>query len=286
MPQAKIGFIGGTGLYEAEGLTDVEEISVDTPFGKPSDDIVTGKLGGINIAFLPRHGKGHHILPSAVPYRANIFALKTLGVEYIIGINSVGSLQEKYKPGDVLIPDQIIDRTHNRVSTFFDDIVAHISFGDPFCPIMQKLLYHAAQGAGATAHKGGTYIAMEGPAFSTRAESQLYRTWGADVVGMTALPEAKLAREAGICYAIVACITDYDSWREGHEAVTVEDILAILQKNEEVTRRMVKLIPGRLPKKRECDCGNALKTAIVTDPELIPKEYKTKLSILLDKYIS
>ncbi len=213
MPQAKIGVIGGTGLYDIEGMTDIEEVNIDTPFGKPSDTIVIGKLEGVGIAFLPRHGKGHRILPTELPSRANIYALKSLGVEHIIAIYSAGSFKKEIKPGDLLIPDQLIDRTRSRVSTFFGEgIVAHIPFADPFCPVLSQVLYESAKEAGATVHPKGTFVVMEGPAFSTRAESRLYRSWGADIIGMTALPEAKLAREAEICYAIIGCVTDYDSW--------------------------------------------------------------------------
>lgn len=287
MPQAKIGVIGGTGLYDIEGLTDIEEVDITTPFGKPSDKIVTGSLGGVGMAFLPRHGKGHRISPTEVPSRANIYALKTLGVQQIISINAVGSLKEEVKPGDLLIPDQIIDRTKARVSTFFTDgVVAHISFAEPFCPTMQDVLYKTAQEAGATVHKGGTYVVMEGPAFSTKAESFLYRSWGADVIGMTALPEAKLAREAEICYAIIASITDYDCWHEVHEAVSVDIIMETLRRTDEMTRKIVRLATGRTPAEPDCECTSALAGAMVTDPELIPPEQKKKLDLLIGKYAS
>ena len=247
MPQAKIGVIGGSGVYDIDGLTNVEEVNPDTPFGKPSDTIITGKLGGVGIAFLPRHGRGHRILPGEVPYRANVYALKSLGVERIIAISSVGSLREQIKPGDMLIPDQVIDRTSRRVSTFFGEgIVVHIPFAEPFCPALRQTLYGAAREAGATVHHGGTYIAMEGPAFSTRAESNLYRSWGASVIGMTALPEAKLAREAEICYAVIACVTDYDCWHEAHEAVTAEMILNTQRQNIDVSKRTIKLAVSKL----------------------------------------
>ena len=240
----------------------------------------------MGIAFLPRHGKGHRISPTEVPSRANIYALKSLGVEHIIAINSCGSFKEEIKPGHLLIPDQIIDRTRNRVSTFFGDgIVAHIQFADPFCPVLSQILYQSAQEAGATVHKGGTFIAMEGPAFSTRAESRLYRSWGADIIGMTVLPEAKLAREAEICYASIACVTDYDSWHETNEPVSVEAILATMRQNIETAKKIIKLAVGRIPEVRDCDCASALKTAIVTAPELIPAEQKEKLDLLIGKYI-
>jgi len=231
-PQARIAVIGGTGLYKIEGMTEVKEVRPETPFGKPSDSVIVGKMGGVGIAFLPRHGKNHTISPTNVPSRANIYALKTLGVEFIIASNSCGSFKEELKPGDLLVPDQIIDRTRQRNSTFFDGgIVAHIQFAEPFCAVLSDIVYKAAKEAGATVHKGGTFIAMEGPAFSTRAESRLYKSWGADVIGMTVLPEAKLAREAEICYASIACITDYDSWHEAKEAVSVERIVTTMNHN-------------------------------------------------------
>ncbi len=286
MPQAKIAVIGGSGLYDIEGMESIEEVDINTPFGRPSDKIVVGKLGGAGVAFLPRHGRGHHILPTEVPYRANIYALKSLGVERIIGINSVGSLNEEFQPNDLLIPDQLIDRTRLRVNTFFGEgIVAHIPFGEPFCPSLSQLVYQAAKDAGATAHKGGTYVVMEGPAFSTRAESMLYRSWGADVIGMTALPEAKLAREAEICYAIIACVTDYDCWHRGHDAVTAEIIISRLLQNIDTARQIIRLAVGRIPPERDCDCGTALSTAIVTAPETMPEAQKKKLDLLIGKYL-
>ncbi len=286
MPQAKIAVIGGSGLYDIEGFTDREELDINTPFGKPSDTIVVGKLEGVGVAFLPRHGRGHHILPTEVPYRANIYALKSLGVERIIGINSVGSLKEKYQPGSLIIPDQLIDRTRSRVGTFFGEgVVAHVPFGEPFCPVLSQVVYQSAQDAGATVHKGGSYVVMEGPAFSTRAESLLYRSWGADVIGMTALPEAKLAREAEICYAIIACVTDYDCWHEKHEAVTAEIILKTLHQNIDTAKNIIRLAVGRIPEKRDCHCAAALKTAIVTAPDLMPAEQKKKLDLLIGRYI-
>ncbi len=286
MPQAKIGVIGGTGLYDIEGLTDIKEVDIDTPFGKPSDAIIIGRLGGVGIAFLPRHGKGHRISPTEVPSRANIYALKSLGVEQIIAINSCGSFKEEIKPGHLLIPDQIIDRTRSRVNTFFGDgIVAHIQFADPFCPVLSQIVYQSALEAAATVHKGGTFIAMEGPAFSTRAESRLYRSWGADIIGMTVLPEARLAREAEICYASIACVTDYDSWHETNEPVSVEAILTTMRQNIENAKKTIKLVVSRLPDKRECDCASALGPALVTPPEMIPAEQKKKLDLLIGKYI-
>ncbi len=286
MPQAKIGVIGGSGLYDIEGMADIEEVDITTPFGKPSDTIVVGKLEGVGVAFLPRHGKGHRILPTEVPARANIYALKSLGVEHIIAVNSAGSFKKEIKPGDLLIPDQLIDRTRNRVSTFFGEcIVVHIPFAEPFCPVLSQIVYQSARETGATVHRGGTFVVMEGPAFSTRAESRLYRSWGADLIGMTALPEAKLAREAEICYAIIGCITDYDSWQERSEPITIEVILDILRKNIDTAKKIIKLSLGKMPEKRDCDCASALKAAIVTAPRLIPVEQKKKLNLLIGKYI-
>ncbi len=285
--QARIGVIGGSGLYDIGGLADVKEVKPETPFGKPSDAIVVGRLGDVSVAFLPRHGRGHRVSPTEVPSRANIYALKALGVEFIISSNSCGSFKEELKPGHLLIPDQIIDRTRQRINTFFTDgIVVHIQFADPFCPVLSKIVYEAAKEAGATVHRGGTFIAMEGPAFSTRAESRLYKSWGADILGMTVLPEAKLAREAEICYASIACITDYDSWHETSEAVTAEAILAIMGKNIDLAKKTVKLAAGRVPEKRECDCAAALKPAIVTRAEVIPEATKEKLDLLIGKYIN
>jgi len=287
MPQAKIGVIGGTGLYDIEGLTDIEEVNIDTPFGKPSDAIVIGKLEGVGIAFLPRHGKGHRILPTEIPVRANIYALKSLGVEYIIAINSAGSFKEEIKPGDLVIPDQIIDRTRNRVNSFFGEgIVAHIPFAEPFCPVLSQIVFEAARQAGASVHLRGTYVAMEGPAFSTRAESRLYRSWGADIIGMTALPEAKLAREAEICYASIACVSDYDSWWEPGEPVTVDVILNVLHQNINIAKNIIKLAVTRIPEERRCGCDTALKAAIITAPELIPSEQRKKLDLLIGKYLT
>jgi len=286
MPQAKIGVIGGTGLYDIEGLTDIEEVDITTPFGKPSDTIITGRLEGMGVAFLPRHGRGHHISPTEVPYRANIYALKSLGMEHIIAVNSAGSFKKEIKPGDLLIPDQLIDRTRNRVNSFFGEgIVVHIAFAEPFCPVLSQVLYESAKEAGASVHPKGIFMIMEGPAFSTRAESRLYRSWGADIIGMTALPEAKLAREAEICYAIIGCVTDYDSWWEPGEPVTVDIILKTQHQNIDTARKIIKLAVSRIPDKRDCSCATALKTAMVTAPEFIPAEQKKKLDLLIGKYL-
>jgi 5'-methylthioadenosine phosphorylase len=286
MPEVKIGVIGGTGLYEIEGMTHIRMVQVDTPFGDPSDSIVTGKLDDTGIAFLPRHGRSHRIMPGDIPARANIYALKNLGVEHVIAINSCGSFKDELKPGDLLIPDQVIDRTRGRTSTFFGDgVVAHISLAEPFCPELGHVLYHCATEAGATVHKGGTYIAMEGPAFSTRAESQLYKSWGADVIGMTILPEAKLAREAELCYSSICCVTDYDSWKEKEEGVTADVITGYMKKNVSMAKKIIKLAVGRMPDPRTCDCSSALKTAIVTAPAVMTLEQKKKFDLLIGKYI-
>ncbi len=286
MPQAKIGVIGGTGLYDIEGLTDIEEVNIDTPFGKPSDTITMGKLEGVGIAFLPRHGKGHRISPTEIPVRANIYALKSLGVEYIIAINSTGSFKPEIKPGDLVIPNQLIDRTRSRVNSFFGEgIVAHISLAEPFCPVLSQILYHTAQEVGANVHPKATYIAIEGPAFSTRAESQLYRSWGADIIGMTALPEAKLAREAELCYAIIACVSDYDCWHKRKQPVTIDIVQNVLHQSIDTAKKIIKLAVTRISEKRNCSCATALKTAIITDPKLIPTEQKKRLNLLIGKYL-
>ncbi len=287
MPQikAKIGVIEGTGLYDIPGLTDIRKVDVATRFGRPSDKIIVGKLDGIPVAFLPRHGRGHRIMPTEVPSRANIYALKWLGVESIIAVNSVGSLKEEIRRGDLVIPDQLIDRTTQRKSTFFGEgVVAHISFARPFCPDLGQILYRAAVEAGAPVHMGGTYVVMEGPAFSTRAESQLHRSWGADIIGMTALPEAKLAREAEMCYAIIACATDYDCWHEEEEGVGVEMIMEILRRQEELTKRIISLAVPCIGQ-RNCGCANALAGAIVTAPQAIPSAQRQKLGLLIGKYL-
>jgi len=286
MHEAKIGVIGGSGLYEIEGMTGVKEVRVKTPFGQPSDVITIGSLEGIRIAFIPRHGKGHRISPTELPVRANIYALKSLGVEWIISVSAVGSLKEEIHPLDLVIPDQLIDRTKSRVNTFFEGgLVAHVSFADPFCPVLSDILYQAAIDVGATVHKGGTYLAMEGPLFSTKAESNLYRSWGASVIGMTALPEAKLAREAEICYATLACVTDYDCWHETEESVTIEMALANLAKNVDTAKKIVRTASAKIPQDRECGCAEALKNAIITAPDKIPAQMKRDLKLLIGKYI-
>jgi 5'-methylthioadenosine phosphorylase len=286
MPTAKIAVIGGTGLYDIEGLTELETVDVETPFGKPSDTINVGKLEGTGIAFLPRHGRGHRISPAEVNSLANLWALKSLGVEHVISVNSCGSFKEELAPGHLVIPDQVIDRTTRRRNTFFGDgIVAHIQFSDPFCPDLSKTLYDCAAEAGANVHFGGTFIAMEGPAFSTRAESRLYKSWGADVIGMTVLPEARLAREAEMCYASIACVTDYDSWHETNETVSVEAILTTLRNNIAAARDTIHRAAGRLTGERTCACRDALGPALVTDMSTVPSSRKQELELLLKKYL-
>lgn len=282
--KARVGVIGGTGLYQIDGLNDIREIEIETPFGKPSAKITLGTLGDTTLAFLPRHGQGHVLMPSEVPSRANIYALKSLGVEFIIAVNSVGSFKEEIAPGHLLIPDQLIDRTSKRDNTFFGNgIVAHIAFADPFCPSLRDILFRTAGEAGAICHHQGTYLVIEGPAFSTRAESRLYRSWGADVIGMTALPEARLAREAGICYAIIACVSDYDSWHEEKEAVTVSIVLKIMEANIELSKKIIRQAVSIIPHERKCSCSKALKNAIITNPDAINRETKEKLNAIIGK---
>lgn len=286
MSKAKVGIIGGTGLYQMEGLTDVEEISVTTPFGNPSDAIILGNLEGVKVAFLPRHGKGHRISPAELPAKANMYALKSLGVERIISVTAVGSLKEEIRPLDLVIPDQLIDRTSGRDGTFFTNgIVAHIAFAEPFCPVLSQVLLEVALKAGAKVHKGGTHLVMEGPQFSTKAESQLYRSWGAHIISMTALPEAKLAREAEMCYAVLAIVTDYDCWHPSYESVTTEMILSNLQKGVDTAKRILQLAIPSIPEKRDCLCATALQNAIATAPESIPDQVKRDLAPLIERYL-
>lgn len=285
MPDVTAAVIGGSGFYEMDGLTDIETVKIPTPFGDPSDAITLGTLAGVRVAFLPRHGVGHRLLPSELPVRANIWALKSLGVQYLISVSAVGSLREELAPLHLVIPDQIIDRTRSRPSTFFGNgLVAHVGFADPFCPALRPALYQAATAAGATAHPRGTYVVMEGPQFSTRAESNLYRSWGADLIGMTALPEAKLAREAEMCYAAVACVTDYDCWHETEADVTAEMILANLLKNVDIAKQVVRRLVRALPA-RDCPCPNALASAIVTPAALVPAALKRDLAPILGRYL-
>jgi len=287
MLEAKVGVIGGSGLYEMGGITEMEKVKVDTPFGDPSDAIVLGNLGGVRVAFLPRHGVGHRISPSELPAKANIYALKSLGVERIISVNAVGSLKEKIEPLDIVIPNQLIDCTKGRASSFFaEGIVGHVSFSEPFCPVLSQISFDAGTKVGVQVHKGGTYLVMEGPQLSTKAESQLYRSWEADVIGMTALPEAKLAREAEICYVALALVTDYDCWHPTYEAVTTDMILTNLRKGVDTVKRILELLLPSIPKKRDCACASALKYAIVTGRKYIPKEKKKELGLLIDKYLT
>lgn len=287
MEKAQIGIIGGSGLYQMAGLTEIREIDVETPFGKPSDNFILGTLEGVRVAFLARHARGHRILPTDLPFRANIYAMKLLGVERIISASAVGSLQEQYAPTDIVIPDQFFDRTRGRVSTFFGEgIVGHITFAHPVCNELGEIIAEAGEGTDVKIHRGGTYLCMEGPAFSTLAESRLYRSWGMDVIGMTNLQEAKLAREAEICYSTMALVTDYDCWHPDHDAVTVEMVIDFLNRNaanaQQIIRTSVRNLAGR---PRECKCGSALKHAMLTHREAMPPETIQKLGALVGKYL-
>ncbi len=286
MPQVTIGVIGGSGLYKVEGLSDIEQKSVKTPFGYPSDTITIGTLAGQRVAFLPRHGRGHRILPSELPFRANIYALKSLGIEHIISVSAVGSLREHLEPLHVVIPDQLFDRTKTRVSTFFGEgLAVHISFDPPLCPTCSEALFNAAQAAGATAHQGGTYICMEGPQFSTLAESHVYRQWGMDIIGMTALPEAKLAREAEMSYAMIATVTDYDVWHDTEESVTAEAIIEVLRQNVETSKEIIKAAVPRIAKLGPSPWKGSLRNAVVTAPDRVPQETRERLDLLVGKYL-
>jgi 5'-methylthioadenosine phosphorylase len=284
--QVRIGIIGGTGLYQMDGFTDVHELEVETPFGRPSDALMVGTLEGRRVAFLPRHGRGHRILPHELNFQANVFALKALGAEWILSVSAVGSLKEQYAPLHVVVPDQFIDRTRQRKSTFFGrGLVAHVAFAHPFCRDLSRLVAESCAEAGATYHVGGTYVCMEGPQFSTRAESELYRSWGADLIGMTNLQEAKLAREAEICYATLAMVTDYDCWHPDHDAVTAEQIIGNLGRNAETARAVLRAAVRRLPTARDCECANALRFALVTAPELVPEKLKRELAPIVGRYM-
>ena len=283
---ADIGIIGGSGLYDIEGLRKVKELGVKTPFGPVSDKVVLGELDGIRIAFLSRHGRGHRINPSDINYRANIYALKSLGVRRVISVSAVGSMKESIAPGDVVLPDQFIDLTKRRISTFFEGgIVAHVAFADPVCASLGAALLGAARTVGATVHQGGTYLCIEGPQFSTKGESRLYRQWGVSVIGMTNLPEAKLAREAELCYATVALATDYDCWHETEETVTVESILTTLRQNVELAKRLLRAAMGTVAKVTECSCHHALQNAIITSPDQVPASLRRKLAVLIDRVV-
>ena len=287
MSEKIIGVIGGSGLYEMEGLTDVREVAVSTPFGEPSDAYITGTLNGVKMVFLPRHGRGHRLLPSEVNYRANIYGMKMQGVGQIISVSAVGSLKEEIVPGHIVIPDQFIDRTKGlRKDTFFGNgIVAHAGFADPVCTALSDRLESAARIVGATVHRGGTYICMEGPAFSTRAESFMYRGLGAAIIGMTNLTEAKLAREAEICYAIIALSTDYDCWHNSHEDVTVEAIIKIIHQNVAMAKNIIRHAVNDIAAERDCHCASAMQFALITDRKAIPEKTKAELDILVGKYL-
>jgi 5'-methylthioadenosine phosphorylase len=282
---AEIGIIGGSGLYHMPGFEQQEEADILTPFGAPSDNYILGTLAGRRVAFLARHGRGHRIPPSELNFRANIYGMKKLGVERVLSLSAVGSLKEEHRPQDFVIPDQFFDRTRGRVSTFFGEgLVAHISFADPICPEMNGVVTEACRTSGVNVKQGGTYLCMEGPAFSTKAESNVYRSWGMDVIGMTNLQEAKLAREAEICYVTAAMVTDYDCWHPDHDAVTVSDIIANLVKNAENACKVVAAAVAAMPRERSCKCGSALAHAILTDKKLVPETTRQKLGILIEKY--
>ena len=286
MSQAEIGIIGGSGLYSMPGLTDISETTLQSPFGSPSDAYVLGTLEGRKVAFLARHGRGHRILPSELNFRANIHGFKQLGAERILSVSAVGSLKEEHKPLEFVIPDQFVDRTRHRVDTFFGDgVVAHIAFADPVCPQLSEAVAVACKKAKVVGKRGGTYLCMEGPQFSTKAESNLYRSWGMDVIGMTNLQEAKLAREAEICYVTLAMVTDYDCWHPHHDSVTIDQIIAVLTKNAENACNVVREAVGAMPKERSCKCGSALAHAIVTDRTKIPQPTREKLKLILGKYL-
>jgi len=286
MEQVQIGIIGGSGLYDMAEVTDRKDVTLTTPFGDPSGPYVIGTLRGKRVAFLSRHGAGHRLSPSELNFRANIFGMKQLGVEYILSASAVGSLKHEYKPLDIVVPDQFIDRTRGRVSTFFGrGLVAHIAFAHPFCRILSDVAFSSGQSASATIHKGGTYVCMEGPQFSTLAESKLYRSWGADIIGMTNLQEAKLAREAEICYTTIALVTDYDCWHPEHDSVTVEMIVANLTQNAQTAQQIIAGAVDRLPFERTCECASALKYALITRPDAIPAETARDLAPLVGKYL-
>ncbi|MDY0261118.1 S-methyl-5'-thioadenosine phosphorylase [Syntrophotalea acetylenica] len=289
MKQTIIGVIGGSGLYDMEGLSDLREVAVSTPFGKPSDVFVVGELQDVQLVFLPRHGRGHRLMPSEVPYRANIHGMKQLGVERIISVSAVGSMQEHIAPGHIVVPDQFFDRTQGRrVSSFFGEgIVGHVQFADPVCRDLSRTLAEAGRKAGATVHEGGTYLCIEGPNFSTRAESKIYRSWGVDIIGMTNIPEARLAREAEICYGTIALATDYDCWHEGHDDVSVDAVVAMVRQNVAMARLIIRHAAEILATShdRACACKEALRYATMTDPAVIPPATRARLELLLGKYL-
>ena len=286
MKSKKIGVIGGSGLYEMADLKNLKSVKVKTPFGEPSDEYILGTLNNREMVFLPRHGKGHRILPTELNFRANIYGMKKLGVEWILSVSAVGSMKEEIAPGNIVVPDQFIDMTRRRISTFFGNgIVGHVAFADPVCGDLHNILYQSGLNAGATVHKGGVYICIEGPQFSTRAESLTYRKWGVDVIGMTNVTEAKLAREAEICYATIALATDYDCWHEAEEDVTVEAILEILHKNVTTAQKIIKNAVSKIDTERKCSCKNALQNAILTAKNKIPKKTKKDLELIIGKYL-
>jgi 5'-methylthioadenosine phosphorylase len=281
-----LGVIGGSGLYQMAGLEDMREKRVETPFGDPSDVFLLGRLGEYEVAFLARHGRAHRLLPTEINFRANIYGFKVLGVERIISASAVGSLKEEYRPLDIVVPDQFFDRTRGRISTFFGrGLVAHVGFAHPVCDSLSRIVADAAASVDATVHRGGTYVNMEGPQFSTLAESKLYRSWGMDIIGMTNLQEAKLAREAEICYATLALVTDYDCWHPDHDSVTVEMIISNLLQNAKTAQRAIAAAVGRIDSARTCSCANALATAIITRPELVPEQTKRDLEPIIGKYM-
>jgi 5'-methylthioadenosine phosphorylase len=287
MQRAQIGIIGGSGLYDMADVTEREEVKITTPFGEPSAPYVLGTLRGKRVAFLARHGGGHRVSPSELNFRANVFGMKTLGVDYILSASAVGSLKEEYRPADIVIPDQFFDRTKGRPSSFFGrGLVGHVGFAHPFCKILSGIACDSGTRAGATVHKGGTYVCMEGPQFSTLAESTLYRSWGMDIIGMTNLQEAKLAREAEICYTTIALVTDYDCWHPDHDSVTVEMVMSTLAKNAATAQQIIAGAVERLPYERTCECATALKYALVTRPEMVPDQVKKDLAPIIGRYIS
>ena len=287
MPDPKIAFIGGSGLYDIDGMENRQELTVETPFGDPSDAVVVGEINGVEAAFLPRHGRGHRFSPTEIPVKANIYALKSLGIERVVSVSAVGSLKEHIKPLDLVVPDQIIDRTRRRSDTFFGDgIVAHVGFADPFCNELRRIAFESASLEDVDCHDGGTYLVIEGPQFSTRAESAVYRSWGANVIGMTALPEAKLAREAELCYTTLAFVTDYDVWHDTKEEVTVEMVIQNLTHNVATAQGIIRRMLAEIPDNRTCGCESALKNAVITSRESITKDAQNRLGILVNKYLN
>lgn len=286
MAEAQIGVIGGSGLYQMPGLTEIEQVDIETPWGQPSDTITIGTLAGVRLAFLPRHGRHHQFSPAQVPARANFWALKTLGVERVLSVSAVGSLREEIHPLDLVVPDQVFDRTVDRERTFFDDgLVVHVALDEPFCPVTRRALIAAAQGAGARTHTAGTYICIEGPQFSTKAESRVYQAWGMEIIGMTAMPEVRLAREAGLCFAVLALVTDYDVWHETEEAVSVQTVVENLRRNVGVAQAVIREVVPSLAAASDCACRDSLTHAIATAPEGISKTARERLDLLLGRYL-